>query len=222
MTEQIKERPILFSGPMVQAILDGKKTQTRRVMKPQPCPYGQKGDRLWVREAFAEVHPCQIDEGRYSRPSPAGIPGPPPVSYRTIYRADGDYPHLHFTDGYPYRERCTPNCKHDHSMLHPEETFNGWSPSIYMPRRCSRITLEITEIRIQRVQDISEEDAEAEGVECFDPENDAPVCRVPGLTDWDYSFAQEAFRFLWDSINAARGYGWESNPFVWAISFRRI
>lgn len=227
-----KERPILFSAPMVRAILDGRKTQTRRVVKPQPelrdiagafaswvfkggllypnaaprvlasCPYGTPGDRLWVRETWEQVHPCQIDDGRFSIKGRAGIPGPPGVKYRVIYRADGEYPRVHFgPTEHPYRERCLPNCQRDH--LHPEEAWNGWCPSIHMPRWASRITLEITDVRVQRLLDMTDADAQAEGAEAAD------------------NMSTKDFRYLWDSINKKRA-PWESNPWVWALTFRRV
>ncbi len=175
-----KERPIVFSGPSVQAILEGHKTQTRRVCKPQPdnvawdgeqwylevfepkyrqvyCPYGVPGDRLWVRETF-QYH-CG---DRYG------------------YRADG------------FRE----------NDLWP------WLPSVHMPRCASRITLEVTDIWVERLQEISYDDAIAEGVV-----EDAHGVR---------SECPQWFAELWNELNAKRGYPWESNPWVWAISFRRI
>lgn len=154
----VKERPILFSGPMVKAILAGKKTQTRRLVKAprgsEPshagvdfgCPYGQLFDRLWVRESWQCNH---ADQDRS----------------KVNYRADG-------------RDRLL------------------WTPSIHMPRWASRITLEVTDVRVQRLQDISEEDAKAEGAE-----------------------GREAFASLWDAINGNRA-SWASNPWTWAIGFR--
>lgn len=176
----MKERPILFSGPMVRAILDGQKTQTRRVIKPQPnglwaapgkttCPFGQPGDRLWVRETH---YVCSNNE--------------------TIYRVDNP----------------------------PVPIDIKWKPSTHMPRRTSRINLEITGIRVEKLQDITEENAIAEGLE-------------KAYTGWrDYrsgwvkqhhlSDPVDSFRTLWDSINGRRGYGWGVNPFVWVIKFRMI
>jgi len=182
----MKEKPILFSGPMVEAILDGRKTQTRRVIKPQPdedgisltlltkewmdtdgkeykCPYGEGRRNLWVREAFVETL--------------AGID----------YRANGND---HYEAG-----RKIP-----------------WRPSIHMPRWASRINLEITDIRVERVQDISKEDCIAEGME--------------GLQEvhagWHQSYAQ-----LWDSINGkpridGQDISWIANPWVWVITFKKI
>ena len=90
-----------------------------------------------------------------------------------------------------------------------------------MPRWASRLTLEVTGVRVERVQDISEVDAEAEGIECFDPDRDASICRIPG-GEWEYDTARNAFRDLWDSINGARGYGWDANPWVWIVEFKRV
>lgn len=174
----MKERPILFSGGMVRAILDGRKTQTRRVIKPQPskpvgpnhdglwsdtcdpvtryfgCPYGQPGDRLYVRETW------RIN-----------------LSGNIWYRADGKS----VADGL-------------------------WKPSIHMPRILSRITLEIESVRVERVQEITPDDCRAEGI--GDEFNDIGA---------RYCFGQ-----LWNEINEPRGFGWEVNPWVWAITFRRV
>lgn len=191
----MKERPILFSAPMVRAILDGTKTQTRRVVKPQPpakvssiylpfkqepnnwqgfadsdglihwygrCPYGQPGDRLWVREAWRWVCPDDPDTA--------------------IYRADG----------------------HAASKLPPG--FK-WKPSIHMPWAASRITLEITAVRVERLQAISEADAEAEG------------CCTP-LRGHDDDFARGCYRNLWEQINGVGS--WTANPWVWVIEFKRV
>ena len=138
----MKERPILFSSPMVRAILDGRKTQTRRVVKSTPvpwnhdhtawdmsrCPYGQPDDRLWVREAF--MH----EPADYCWEASVSIPSRPKV---TVYRADSD-----------------PNS---------EAKGVGWKPSIHMPRVYSRILLEIVAVRVERLNDISVSDAIAEG-----------------------------------------------------------
>ena len=188
----MKERPILFSGPMVKAILEGRKTQTRRVLKPQPpsikgqqvwpnkngdwsywidgsfwqdvkCFYGVPGNRLWVRETFAKNIPW----------CPHGL------TYRVDHiDARGDGP------------------------AHPIK----WCPSIFMSRWASRITLEITGIRVERVQDISDDDAKAEGV------MDIGIKARGGY--------RSGFADLWDSTNAKRGLGWEQNPWVWVIEFK--
>jgi len=185
----MKERPILFNTDMVRALLDGRKTQTRRVVKPQPymnhdsraqgntnlCPYGQIGDRLWVRETWAYVPKTAYAQSTGVHQ----IINPNNPDMAAVYKAGW--------------ERCAPS----------------WKPSIHMQRWASRLTLEVTDVRVERVQDISEEDAKAEG------------CPVRGNIDatkdpigW--------FAWLWDSINAKRGYSWDSNPWVWVVAFKLI
>lgn len=212
-----KERPILFSGAMVRALLDGSKTQTRRAVKPQPnadtqhwwttfaasdvreigkkvprdggewcsrqtgkavrCPYGERGDRLWVREAWS-------------------------------YYWGGEYLYqkmpecvLHRADGFPTSLGSRPN----------GADFR-WRPSIHMPRWASRLTLEITDVRVQRLQDTSEGDAEAEGIDF--------MRHVPDVDET--LSARQLYAALWDSINERRGFSWASNPWVWAITFKRL
>jgi len=181
------ERPIIFSSEMVRAILDGRKTQTRRVVRlpswfqvvtyvndtqykdcierEVKCPYGGIGERLWCKETF------QADE----------IAMKYKIKEKIFYRA------------------TMPN-----GLQHLR-------PSIFMPRWASRITLAITGVRVERIQDITEEDAKAEGCEIGH-----------GLTDDNPFFAREAFQKLWDSINAKRGYGWNENPWVFVISFKKV
>lgn len=229
----MKERPILFSAPMVRAILEGRKTQTRRVVKLQPdrvwpdevtphwnvggnrtlpgasnpirCPYGVPGDRLWVRETIQVVRPTDW-EGAYIESVevwdgklPTAAPGKP---WRTWYGAD-----LFGTDEDP---AIIGRAKKD-------QMVPRWRPSIYMPRWASRITLEVTDVRVERLQDISEEDAKAEGIErskggqWLDYESDGRGCV--------YS-AVNGFHSLWDSINGPGA--WSENPWVWVLSFKRI
>ena len=209
----MKERPILFSGPMVRAILDGRKTQTRRLCKVPagytmgerddgspwpyyvadisddergawlPCPHGAPGDRLWVRETFA-LAPLRTE------PDPDDHD-----DWYPIYRADGDErPWLSSLDD-------------DASEVKPP-----WKPSIFMPRWASRILLAITEVRVQRLQELTEADAEAEGV------SPAPFCKSGRPSGMEHV---EAFEDLWDEINGDRA-TWASNPWVFAISFRRV
>lgn len=225
-----RERPILFSGPMIQAILEGNKTVTRRVIKPQTelrpgtmlgptrqrietaywhwkdewwwqdpqpsmiakCPYGQVGDLLWVRETWAMFSSSHDFEYGWEGIGlvDVGIPKSKPKgrSLAVVYKADGYY----------------------------AEEGETWRPSIHMPRWASRLTLEITNVRVERVQDISEQDAVSEGV-TFDKERLDPYSIWPA-----HMRPRSAFRELWDSINSGRGYGWDANPFVWCISFKRI
>lgn len=207
VSQVVRERPIIFSGEMVRAILEGRKTQTRRVIQPQPsdvdgatcflmgddlrsdgrdkiirCPYGQPGDRLWVRETARLEFDQRRDE------------------HRVRYQAD-DYDTLTSSEGaLEWIEAAK------WKNVAPRQWRTPWRPSIHMPRWASRLTLEITEVRVQRVQEIGDDDCYAEGVvyvgEGFDPP------------------PQVIYRELWDSLNAKRGYSWESNPWVWAISFR--
>lgn len=212
MTTPPKERPILFSAAMVKAILDGRKTQTRRVIKPQfsktwgqgvrnqdpdyfsvhvdirepnsewrwlRCPYGKPGDRLWVKETWGAIWP-DLD--------------PVPLRECKIeYRADS--PYASYPGGWPA----------DEARGNPDAP--KWQSPLFMPRLASRITLEIVSIRAERLFDISEEDARAEGVS---------IEATRTLTH------RGAFAITWDSINAKRGYTWESNPWIWAISFKVV
>ena len=223
----MKERPILFSAPMVRAILAGTKTQTRRAAKltanghvkesgghrrwhpgdPDArlaCPYGQPGDRLWVRETWAAPH---SDDAR------------PPRSIHC------DWTQIHYA---------------------ATEERGGlmWRPSIHMPRWASRITLEITGVRVERLKDISEDDAVAEGIECHehavgtigtrvdtvrcihcgslrrDHVGVAMACFGGSGTVWNGNTARGGFSFLWESINGAGS--WEANPWVWVVEFKRV
>ncbi len=238
------DRPILFSGPMTRALLEGRKTQTRRILKPQPpadmglvgvyapaltAVFGyvtpdadfkvplryMPGDRLWVREAWKPIPK--------SRPGGYFVPGSPFYGLDAFYQADG-------------------NC--------PLWANGPWKPSIHMPRWASRLTLIITDVRVERLQEISEADALAEGVIHQDPTPDdedwnlrwsaeqglapepmSPVWLAPG-TRQDYGPRRDeplwgptpefAFRLLWDSLNASRGFGWDANPWVVALTFNVI
>jgi hypothetical protein len=210
-----KERPILFSGPMIRALLNNEKTQTRRVIKGvfqsdgmdcikdwdegpsdlaiaprnwEMCPYGQPGDRLWVRETF-----CVLDKDGWWEP------GQPRDK-------------LYNVTGYPRRNAIAYKCECDgESDRIRQELGYKWKPSIFMPRWASRLTLELTDVRVQRVQEITANDAVEEGC-CYLGEDDVKRNRR----------SVDAFRDLWDSINAKRGYSWESNPHVWALTFRKV
>jgi len=182
------ERPIIFSSPMVRAILSGAKTQTRRVLKPQPpaeiaglnvpamlrdadfrCPYGDPGDRLYVKEQHEFV-----------------LSGPYNVLH-VLYKAD-------MTERDMFDAPYTPK-------------INRGRPSIHMPRWVARLTLEVLKVRVERVQEISLYDVQQEGI------NVGPL----SLTGARYQYS-----LLWDSINAKRGYGWETNPWVHVVTFKRV
>ena len=258
----MKERPILFSAPMVRAILAGTKTQTRRVCKPAQShalsavvevpdpqergqvydgsrfgdeegdvrfasPYGQPGDRLWVRETWTDEHPLAIQEGRYSQPGRAGIPGPPAVKYRTIYRADGEPLQIwrNADQLHPYFTLSGPASRIDaeYPTISSNYTKRGtgvhWAPSIHMPRWASRITLEITSVRVEQLQDISEADCIAEG--CTKNHNSyywGGPHAVSGLKQM--ATAKAAYRDLWESINGSGS--WDANAWVWVVEFKRV
>lgn len=198
----MRERPILFSAPMVLAILAGTKTQTRRIVKARDlewmdvhqglrepdnaerCPYGQPGgDRLYVRETWAAPH-------AYDHLPPRLIPQDARIHYAATEDRGG--------------------------LL--------WRPSIHMPRWASRITLEVTDVRVERLQDISEKDAQAEGIERTEDFFGCPCWRVYGEPDGADVVAPDdpigSYRSLWELINGPGS--WEQNPFVWVINFRRV
>ena len=217
MKTATKERPIIFSAPMIRAILAGRKTQTRRVIRlpvdldedhqgamwelaksPQyakpgdftfidqchptdsyptffRCPYGQVGDVLWVRETWRA----------YGRDRAGEWEGG--VEYRA------DLAHRVFRDHVEWnlgRDWCA------------NRKTGGWGSPIHMPRWASRITLELTDVRVERLQEITGKDIAAEG--------------FPFSSDIDQ------YKLLWNNLNASRGYSWESNPYVWVLTFKRI
>lgn len=227
---------------MVRALLDGRKTQTRRIMKPQPirvdggvpfgdapewacaepgsmmirCPFGKTRDRLWVREAWCGEIDATTSKLIYNNDG---------NTYKTLYKADGKHVFLDDGDG-------GVKTNQDGSEASP------WKPSIHMPRWASRITLEIVSVWVERLQDISEEDAMAEGISKESVESfsrTAGIIRPAGF----------AYRELWNSINkkarptlphntASKRYArikrwlethpdnssWDANPWVWVVQFR--
>jgi hypothetical protein len=288
----MKERPILFSGPMVRAILSGAKTQTRRVirldrpcvqlprevrsepmifavgqgaslpagayratMNPQGavcgvsadgkvtlglkpgefhwrCPYADgetvlvdhqwrifpRGDsHLWVREAFWQV-------SSYPGAMPSGEPFPQSYCWGSLiqYAADGNPPN-------------TPNKHYPEGLtgggISAPDPYASWHkrPSIHLPRRRSRITLEVTSIRVERLQAITEADARAEGIHGWSKDRAlykwAPADHEGDGPCWPWvdcpKTAQEAYVRLWDEINGARA-PWASNPWVWVVEFKRL
>jgi hypothetical protein len=228
----IKERPILFSAPMVRAILEGRKIVTRRAVKggqiptedtsitagerqrwsaigqrdPRygfcvfgsteaecakeleefaTCPYGRRGERLWVRETWYCDH-FEVQRGPYLQPADMVDLGQAREDGDLVYAADGLTPY--------------------------EQAQPTWKPSIHMPRWASRILLEITEVRIERLQDISRSDIRAEGLEC--PPEFASDDVSPNYRDW----YPAAWRELWEST----GGNWDANPWVWVVEFKQV
>ncbi|WP_461236139.1 hypothetical protein [Klebsiella michiganensis] len=223
----MKERGMIFNGEMVRAILDGRKTQTRRIMAPQPaddiergifpnpevigwkssrrhkhgsttahfCHYGKPGDRIWVRETWGVVSHAFSDDGLMidwvpDRPATAIHEMPFGNGYysgHAIYASDGDFT-WGDDDGYEDGRSC-------------------WKPSIHMPRAASRILLEITDVRVERLQSITLGD----------------ICKEVGCGLYDFRPATYGFQVweeLWKSIYGAEN--WQANPWVWVIEFKRI
>lgn len=222
----MKERPILFSGQMVRAILEGRKTQTRRVINPQPgyvcqihnvpytgknwdkeikCPHGVDGDRLWVRENYgvswgqgAFIDPCLNYQADMTK---TPILGELLEFWKTFY----------------LKKRSKP--------WNPDT----WKPSIYLPREFCRLLLKLKNIRVERLKDISEKDAMAEGIKCFGYDHGSIGFWTERLAlGAMHTTAVFAFRNLWDSINGqprkkdGPDISWKANPWVWVIEFERI
>lgn len=211
--DRLKERPILFSGAMVRAILDGKKTQTRRALKVQPLDVlpmlEDKAGVEWVGLMQREPEPKgTVFRCKFGKPSDRlwvretwccvhGVPdagGVPHPDDFVRYRADSGPGEQVITD-----IRC-------------------WHPSIHMPRVYSRILLEIVGVRVERLNDISEADARAEGITdggCLNCGNSEPCgCDTPAPD------ARDSFVRLWESINGDGS--WATNPWVWVLEFRRV
>ena len=231
----MKERPILFSGEMVRAILEARKTQTRRVVQPQPVYEGKEsyGDSwAWKKDAlewFSGVTTEQLAGNHglcYPGRCPYGQPGDRLWVRETLQRNDKFLGTITFA-ATPHLKCTDPNAT---------DNLDGWSlwrfkrpvvPAIHMPRWASRLTLELTEVRVERVQDISEADARAEGISVLPLQSESDPSAwyqsAPGIHQ-DRS-ARASFSQLWDSINAKRDggiYSWEKNPWVWALTFRRV
>lgn len=203
--EKVKERGIVMTTESIRAILDGRKTQTRRVVKPQPSeewadginelrekvpieiipsgikPYCMVGDRLWVRETWN----C------------------------FVFSRDAE---LYWPTGFIPKEDPR-DSEHRHYEVDYRATSKGdgpWRSPYHMPRWASRITLEVIDVRVERVQEICELECYAEGIQ---------LSPNP-YENFEVEIVREAYHNLWDSINAKRGHSWESNPWEWAISFK--
>lgn len=221
-----KVRPIIFSAPMVRAILDGRKTQTRRIVKPQPMladkvvyNNGEVGEWRYKHEGWRWRNE-EIYEGDPFRCPYGGVGG-------VLWVREAFHTSPHF--------KCLYRADYDDDARPPKVVApGGWKPSIHMPRRLSRIDLEITGLRVERLQDISREDAIAEGL---DPTHIDSLGRqqwkvyphqdgTPGEEVAAYvgrpttSKPIDSYKSLWLSINGPGS--WDANPFVWVIEFKRI
>jgi hypothetical protein len=222
----MKEHPIIFSGPMVRAILDGRKTQTRRIDKRFGFA-GGVNDWTWDAEPGDVViyrgWPHRLTLSRGANKRDAGELTPQKLTCR--YGVPGD--RLWVREAFAARvdvdpEKNVEKARHyaryradDRFDPNDEQNWHQWTPwkpSIHIPRWASRILLEVTDIRVERVQDISEGDAIAEGVE---------KAHLDHLGQ-SWKTLRRGFEALWDSINAKRGYGWSQNPWVWVIGFRKL
>lgn len=219
----MKERGMIFNAEMVRAILDGRKTQTRRVVanvssdncvplqkrtktkdgiythvldapKYDICQFGKVGDRIWVRETWQAIYDSVDEFGHVEERNYAP----------SIPKENDNYWHIVYAEYFGNESR--------------EDRGFPWRPAIHMPRWASRILLEITDVRVERLNDISEEDARAEGIidggclNCGEPEPCGCANPEPDATD--------AFAYLWQSIYGQEN--WNANPWVWVIEFKRV
>jgi hypothetical protein len=223
----MKERPILFSGPMVRAILDGRKTQTRRVAKSQP--HADVGairvehyhptiiDRLGDDAPGPEIFGAYSEDGLWGCKCPYGQPGDRLWVRETWNWEKNAIGAARDEDG-PFAYAA--------GLASGSSIDGKWRPSIHMPRWASRITLEITGVRVERLQHISEVDAIAEGIERH-YNGWRPYTTIfyeeDGVTPANYlRDPRESYRQLWNSLNVAHGFGWDVNPWIWVVEFRRL
>lgn len=221
------ERPILFSASMVRAILSGAKTQTRRICKPQPVSVGGSGKRRVYRdEDFKSAWEDRKGDGycAQDRDCPYGAPGDVlwvKETWRTLHSQDCLKPTLLDQD----RSKITYEA--DKENRNPLWAFGKTRVSIHMPRWASRLALRIKSVRVERLQEISEADAIAEGIERVDQSHRGFSCtpwrnyRIgrPGEMSLHCSTPSRSYMTLWECINGAGS--WDANPFVWVIEFER-
>lgn len=219
---KIRERPIWFSGAMVRAILEGRKTMTRRVVKPQP--HARVDAVKWQdviitgcntpdQSGFAMMRGCVIESEAMR--CPYGTPGDLLWVRETFWHREsfhGDY----LIDYRYCATEPTPPGSIDPNDYDTLEGYWRKMPSIFMPRETSRITLEVTGVRVERLLEISEQDAIAEGVQWPKYDDFEPVT-IDGVTSGP---ARIAFKELWSNINSPES--WDANPWVWVVEFRKV
>ena len=233
----MKEHPILFSGPLVRAILEGRKTQTRRIVKPQPVASPgyehatafhadtEYSRALGATFAGRDTNPLRwwfadASGPRAAYACPYGSPGDRMWVRETWCLAHTDY---HDTD----KEAGTRPVKDGRFCFYAAtddvDTGDGspWKPSIHMPRWASRITLEVTAVRVERLQVISEDDARAEGIPDRCDHGCSSLCSCASCIEGGCQTAAAQYATLWDDINGDRA-AWSSNPWVWVVEFKRI
>lgn len=211
MPTQTRERPILFSSPMIRAILENRKIQTRRVVKPQPVPDRNfPKDRMEWNPGKLHYTECNTAWNPLSKAfadymenghCPYGSPGDRLWVKETWRRWDC---------GNEYRANYPAACQHRYK----------WKPSIFMPRWASRITLEITGVRVERLQEISEEDARAEGAERVVMPERGIIHNPLDHEDELIASHKNGFQFIWECISGLDS--WDANPWVWVVEFRRV
>jgi len=222
------EIPILFSTPMVQAILANRKTMTRRTRNLEEinnnpgqwefvetvgrsalfqnkktgelryirCPYGQPGDILWVRETWSLLNGFNRKEWKKMFPESEMID-----TSDNIFCYKADYSQT--------------------ALDYQKQKGERWNPSIFMPREAARLFLTVKNVRVERLQDISQEDIEHEGLWHYSQEYREQICIWRDCASAIENTRRKYFRQLWNSINEKRGYGWDKNPYVWVVEFER-
>lgn len=207
---------IIFSGPMIQAILHGRKTETRRTVKPQPPEDTSRVTLDWLRtgsNSYVQHYGFDDDNTRYL--SPYGGPGEL-LRVRETWAVASTY------DALPPSE--IPRCEVSYAATDDITGLKERSP-IHMPTWMSRISLRVTAVRVERLQDISELDAVMEGMDFGYPTRDSMLrrladARTPQLSDPASPVSE--YRQLWNSLNAKRGFPWEGDPWVWVVQFEQV
>jgi hypothetical protein len=216
----VKEHPILFSAPMVRAILAGRKTQTRRVLKPQPPEDTVLGPEVYT-STVTDRHGEEV-EG----PEVYGIYGPDGDWGQKISIQPGDLLWVKEAWIGPVGKNADGVDVYSYASTNGERRGTvKWGNPRFMPRIASRITLRVTDVRVQCLQEISAEDAVAEGLVARNEEPGDPSVTKWGLPEWEFWQCRfspiDAFEAIWDSINAERA-PWASNPWVVAYTFKRV